>query len=605
MSRILNNLTIIGTSSFNNSLILGNDVNGYSIYQYGTQSNYFAGKVLYGTTATDGALVQINGSVSIYGNLSIKSTITDINGLTGPVGYVLTATGNGVAWAQLGAKGPTGPSGSITLTFTTTGITGSQGPIGPQGTIGPQGATGPSGVSATYSLQQVTAQGNTTSLPIQVGGLQVIGTSSFSSYIYDSLGKTGPSGYVLSATGNGIIWLQSSGVANSFIQNGNSFGSVATLGTNDNYNLQFKTNNNVAMIIATYGSIGINSNTNPTTQLSIITNDILPSSIISTTQLTGISSYNNDIFSGNTTIDYSSNYSGLLSGNLLSFTSSGTVTLNQWSGNLRTISGLEILNQTGGIITGTISHLAGMHIVGIYPNVTSTTISISNYYGLIINEPLQWVSNTTINNRWGIYQSSGSDLNYFNGNLLLGSNVDNGNKLQINGTASWGVGSTSIQIDNSSMVVNYAGPTGGAMSTITTGYNYIKQGASYTSPFTIATFSVMPNLVTLFEITVISDSFKSGTGTSSHHYSITKLAASMVRPYNFSSPSSVQNIIGFATQSIFQFTYDPPNAAFSASPAAYLIANTASVTLYQPVAGSGYSFRFRYEIKTTIQDLAQ
>ena len=69
MSRFLNNLTIIGTVSFNNSLILGNDINGYSIYQYGTQSNvksYFGGRVLIGATADDGnSSLQVNATASI------------------------------------------------------------------------------------------------------------------------------------------------------------------------------------------------------------------------------------------------------------------------------------------------------------------------------------------------------------------------------------------------------------------------------------------------------------------------------------------------------------------------------------------------------------
>ena len=48
-----------------------------------------------------------------------------------------------------------------------------------------------------------------------------------------------------------------------YAQGGNSFGATATLGTNDNYNLVFKTNNTNAMIIATSG-ITINSITQST-----------------------------------------------------------------------------------------------------------------------------------------------------------------------------------------------------------------------------------------------------------------------------------------------------------------------------------------------------
>lgn len=50
---------------------------------------------------------------------------------------------------------------------------------------------------------------------------------------------------------------------NAFVQNGNSFGAAAVLGTNDNQNLQFETNGTVAMTINTAGQIGIGT-ANPT-----------------------------------------------------------------------------------------------------------------------------------------------------------------------------------------------------------------------------------------------------------------------------------------------------------------------------------------------------
>jgi hypothetical protein len=45
--------------------------------------------------------------------------------------------------------------------------------------------------------------------------------------------------------------------ANAFIQNGNSFGTIATLGTNDNQSLQFETNNSTKMFISSSGLVGI------------------------------------------------------------------------------------------------------------------------------------------------------------------------------------------------------------------------------------------------------------------------------------------------------------------------------------------------------------
>ena len=65
------------------------------------------------------------------------------------------------------------------------------------------------------NLFQITSVGNTTSFGIQVGGLQVTGTSSFSkniqlkSTITDSFGATGPVGYVLASINGGVSWTQS------------------------------------------------------------------------------------------------------------------------------------------------------------------------------------------------------------------------------------------------------------------------------------------------------------------------------------------------------------------------------------------------------------
>ena len=56
--------------------------------------------------------------------------------------------------------------------------------------------------------------------------------------------------------------------SSAFIQNGNSFGTTATLGTNDNNHLNFETNNATRMTIYNNGNVGIGT-TNPTTKLAI------------------------------------------------------------------------------------------------------------------------------------------------------------------------------------------------------------------------------------------------------------------------------------------------------------------------------------------------
>ncbi len=51
--------------------------------------------------------------------------------------------------------------------------------------------------------------------------------------------------------------LTSWAIANAFVQNGNSFGELATLGTNDNFDLAFETNGTEKMRITTAGNVGI------------------------------------------------------------------------------------------------------------------------------------------------------------------------------------------------------------------------------------------------------------------------------------------------------------------------------------------------------------
>jgi len=82
---------------------------------------------------------------------------------------------------------------------------------------------------------------------------------------------------------------------NAFVQNGNSFGTTALLGTNDNQSLAFETSGSVRMFVSSSGNVGIGTST-PITQLDVsgsgrftsnltVTGSLLVSN--STTQLVG------------------------------------------------------------------------------------------------------------------------------------------------------------------------------------------------------------------------------------------------------------------------------------------------------------------------------
>jgi hypothetical protein len=70
--------------------------------------------------------------------------------------------------------------------------------------------------------------------------------------------------------GSNLTNLNVSG-SNGFVQNGNSFGAAATLGTNDNFALNFEANNSTAMTILPNGNVGIGT-ANPGAQLHVAMN---------------------------------------------------------------------------------------------------------------------------------------------------------------------------------------------------------------------------------------------------------------------------------------------------------------------------------------------
>jgi hypothetical protein len=76
-------------------------------------------------------------------------------------------------------------------------------------------------------------------------------------------------GQVMSFDGAGLPVCGDVTGAGGFVQNGNSFGAAATLGTNDNFDLNFETNGTPKMTVLANGKVGVGTAA-PTTQLSII-----------------------------------------------------------------------------------------------------------------------------------------------------------------------------------------------------------------------------------------------------------------------------------------------------------------------------------------------
>lgn len=143
-----------------------------------------------------------------------------------------------------------------------------------------------------------------------------------------------------------------------------------------------------------------------------------------------------DNFSANTTIPNGVTIGGTYSGGQVGFdTINTTVTLAQGSGGgLRTFSGsiaqiALAAPTTGGVVT----HASGFQALAPY-YIGANLPTITNYFGVAINDSTEY-SSVAITNRWGIYQNGSTDRNYLNGNVLIGSATDNGNKLQVTGQA--------------------------------------------------------------------------------------------------------------------------------------------------------------------------
>lgn len=88
---------------------------------------------------------------------------------------------------------------------------------------------------------------------------------------FDATGAQGAAGMILSSTGNGTGWVSTSTLAtslNAFVQGGNAFAGLATLGTNDVNALAFETNNVERMRIDAAGNVGVGT-TSPMASLSV------------------------------------------------------------------------------------------------------------------------------------------------------------------------------------------------------------------------------------------------------------------------------------------------------------------------------------------------
>ena len=192
----------------------------------------------------------------------------------------------------------------------------------------------------------------------------------------------------------------------------------------------------------------------------------------------GVAGFNLQTFAGSATFAQANVASGGASVNSIDFSSAGsTITMTQSSG-LRAMTGNQVQIQYQGTNSGTITHAAIQQNLGFYrPSGASGTLTITNAYSHLINALDDYGAGFTFTNRWGIYQAGASDKNYFAANMLLGSLVDSGQMLQVNGTSKFTnkleIGSSSNTSQNAISALNNSS----AQATIYS-YNYDASGYS-------------------------------------------------------------------------------------------------------------------------------
>jgi hypothetical protein len=217
------------------------------------------------------------------------------------------------------------------------------------------------------------------------------------------------------------------------------------------------------------------------------------------TQLSGFANsiFAQDIYnvSANTTVASSTQSGTSFAVNTYKFTTASTITFTQPGGTIRAASAITAYSQFQNTAAGTITHAAGLCILGV-ENIGGSALNITNNYQLLINASNEFASTATVTNRFGVYQSGTNDVNYFAANTIIGGTnpVDNGYKLQVNDKAyidfaiigQVGFGTSIVQFShiNRSTTADYS------ILSASSGETYINAKAGQTILFRIANVDI-------------------------------------------------------------------------------------------------------------------
>jgi Chaperone of endosialidase len=293
------------------------------------------------------------------------------------------------------------------------------------------------GAGTTGTLQQVTTNGNTTTQGLVVtSGNVAIGTATAGAPL--DIHSTGTNAqFNGTGTNNAYVFFQNAGTSkwrlgNFYNAGANSFDIHDTTNATTRISVRntgevLITGYNTISNTPTFSSSG-NYASNPSLNLTVPAS----STFNSGASYSGMAASLLNSFDGSSTIGSGAVMAGFVGVNRQSFNAAGyTITLTQGASGIRAVCGMQVLQQTGGSFTGTITHGASLLVQGVYPT-NATNITYTNYYGLLINQ-LDEYGGVTFTNRWGIYQGGASDKNYFAGSVGISTSTPSA-KLEVSGS---------------------------------------------------------------------------------------------------------------------------------------------------------------------------
>jgi hypothetical protein len=213
--------------------------------------------------------------------------------------------------------------------------------------------------------------------------------------------------------------------------------------------------------------------------------------------------------SGDQSINNATDIAALVNFNGLSCSGAYTLTINQSTGK-RAFAVTKSSFSMPSFNLGTVTHASNFHIASIYSPTGNGTIT--NYYGILLEDQTSLAPSITLTNRWGIYQEGATDNNYFAAHVGIGTTSISATKLDIeDNSAGSSIVSNIVGVSSSTILQvtnNGANSLGYGQYTYTSQFLNNQTGAGFTFGANVAVYGKSQN--SALNIGVFGD----GTGSS-------------------------------------------------------------------------------------------